>query len=609
MNTTPKAANVYLYYLQYLRCQKGKLALATICLLVSVVMHLARPWPLKVIFDYVLMPEASRAAGLDFLRDHSRATVLGLACAGLILFSLLYGLFEYWHRLTAAGVGQRVIFTVRGRLYAHIQRLSLGFHTRNKSGDLLNRLMREVNQFRDFLTDSGLQLIGEVLLVTGMIAVLLALDWRLTVASVVLFPLLMICIVRFSSRIRWLTRKRLEQEGKVASLFNESLAAIQVVQLFSGESRETLRFQEENRRSYKAELRSLRLKNQLLGMVEVASATGTCLVLWWGTKQVLGGNLSPGDLLIFISYLKNVYRPIKRVAALTLQASRALASAERVMQILLTEPEIRDAPNAIRAPRFRGAVEFRDVVFGYEPGRPVLHRLNLRVEPGQKTALTGLSGAGKSTLVSLIPRLYDPAEGSVLIDGVDIRNYTVASLREQISVVPQTPGLFGSSIRENIAYGDPSADLKQIRRAARLAHAEEFITRLPGGYNAIIGERGAGLSGGERQRIAIARALLRDTPIVILDEPMTGLDIVSEDLLLKALENLLRDKTAFVIAHRFSTILKADLVVVLEAGSIVEMGTPSDLFHAQGRFRQLSDLQFGAGEWEKFLSSSAGRVQ
>jgi len=579
----PSAAQICRYFLPYLRPYRGKLALAGVFLLLSVLMHLARPWPLKFIFDRVLLG----APGSD------RTKTLLLACAGFLLVAVLYGVAEYFHTILAAGAGQSAVYRLRNQLYAHIQRLSLSFHSRTKSGDLLSRLTNEVNQLRDFLSDSLLQLVSESLFVAGMITVMFLMDWRLTLAGLLLFPLLAVSIRHFSGRIRRLTRKRLQREGQVASLFNETLAAIEAVHLFSGEAQEARRFEEENRRSFKADLKALRSQSKLLRVVEVVTAIGTCCVLWWGARRVLAGALTPGDLLVFIAYLKNLHKPVRRIAQLAVQSSKALASAERVAQILRTEPEIRDAPDAIAAPPLRGAVEFRNVTFAYQPPRLALDGIYFRVEPGQTVAITGPSGAGKSTLASLLPRLYDPLHGAVLIDGVDIRRYTLASLRDQISVVPQNPILFGSTIRENIAYGDPDADDKAIHLAARLARADEFIEQLPHGYDTVLGERGATLSGGQRQRIAIARALLRDAPIVLLDEPMTGLDLPSERLILEALRNLLQNKTAFLIAHRLTTILESDLVVVLDAGRVVEIGLPHQLYQANGYFRKLAELQFG----------------
>jgi ATP-binding cassette, subfamily B, bacterial len=587
------AAEIYRYYGRYVGRHRRKLVLASVCLLLAILLNLARPWPLKFIFDYVLLSGTNGSTGASFLTGVDKSTILFTSCLAVVLIALLYGIFEYWFTVLAAGVGQKITFTVRSRLYNHIQSLSLGFHVRTKSGDLLSRLIKDVNQLRDFLADSALSIVSEVVFVVGMLLVMLWIDWRLTLLSMLLLPLVLLSIGGFSSRIRAITRKRMDREGKVASTFNETLAAMRVVQLFAGESKEASRFEEENRASYKAEMRSLRLKSRLLRVVEILSALGTCLVLWWGGKSVLSGHLSPGDLLVFVSYLKTMYKPVRRIASLTVQTSKTLVSAERVMQVLQTEPEIRDAPDAVVAPGFKGRIEFRDVSFGYQPGRFVLHAIRLEIKPGQTVALVGPSGAGKSTLAGLIPRLYDPTSGSVRIDGQDIRRYTLDSLRAQVTVVPQEPMLFGTSILENISYGNSRADREAIALAARLAHAHEFIEQLPDGYDTVIGERGASLSGGQRQRIAIARAVLRNAPIVILDEPLTGVDVVAENLIMRGLENLMCNRTAIMIAHRLTTILKADVVVVIGEGKIVEAGSPKALLAANSIFRRLAAMQLG----------------
>ena len=592
---------VCLFLLKYVRQHWGKLALAGICLLASVLTQLARPWPLKVIFDFVLLPQAAANAGLDFLIGYDRLTLLWLSCGAVVVIAALQATFQYLQLILAGGAGQQMIYTIRVRLYAHIQRLSLGFHARTQSGDLLSRLIKEVNQLRDFLSQAAVQLLGDAIFVICLIGVMLALDWRMTLLSLFLFPLLFFLIAYFSGRIRGFTRNRLEREGKLASLFNETLAAMQEVQLYSSEEEEQRRFRRESRASLKADLRSLRAKGKLLRSVEIVTAIGTCLVLWWGVRQVISGLLTAGDLLVFVAYLKSLYRPIRKIAGVSVQASKAIVAAERIMEIFKAEPEIQDAPDAVEAPLFRGDIEFRGVCFQYEPQRRVLQNVQLQIPAGKTVALLGHSGAGKSTLVSLIPRLYDPTKGALAIDGEDIRCYTVASVRDQITVMPQDPVLFGFSVAENIAYGDPSAGEKQIRRAARRAQAEEFIEQLPQGYDTAIGERGVKLSGGQRQRIAIARALLRDTPIVVFDEPMTGVDTASEALILKGLQSLLRDKTAFVIAHRLSTVFSADLAIVLGAGRVVEFGPPQELFQSMGQFRKLAEMQFSARELEEFM--------
>ncbi len=548
--------DLYRYYAQYLRTSAASLGLSAVFLVLSTFAYLARPWPLKIIVDDVILDKSSkRSAGRGvpalsvWLAAFDRSTLLWISCTGVIFIAVLYGIFDYYHNLLVAQAGQKAVFQIRAKLHAHVQRLSLSFHGRSKSGDLMSRLIRDVNQIRDFLTDSAVELLGEALFLVGMVAVMLVLDWRLTLLLFVsVAPVTLYSVTRCSKQLRNVTQKRLESENQVATIFSETLSRIAVVQLFSS-SRRSSGFEEQNRSNYKAEMRMLRSKNKMVRSVEIGTAVGTGLVFWFGARQVLERNMSPA------------------------------------------EPEIRDAPDAIVAPGFQGHVEFVGVSFGYEPGWLALRDISFKVHAGQTVAVTGLSGSGKSTLTSLIPRLYDPATGAVLIDGEDLRRYQLSSLRNQIAVVPQSPMLFGSTIIENITYGADSFDREAVHRATRLAHADEFIDKLPKGYETVLGERGKGLSAGQRQRIAIARALWRDAPIVILDEPTTGLDAVAEGYVLAAIENLLRNRTAFVITHRPSTMRKADLILVLEAGTLVEFGTFDQLFRAKTRLRQLCELQ------------------
>ena len=484
----------------------------------------------------------------------------------------------------------------------------MSYHTRTHSGDLLSRLLREVNQLRNFLTESALQLASESILALSLVGVMLWLNWRLALLAFLLFPVLFWAISRFSRDIRGFTRRRLKKESEVAATFSETLAAIQEAQLFGVDDAESDRFRSRSRSSYRAELKAVRSKGKLLRVVELVSASALCITLGVGANEVLKGVMTPGDLLVFVSYLRGLFKPVRRIARLSVQSAKAVVSAQRIIEVLETEPEIADAPDACPAPAFAGEIELRDVSFSYEREQPALEDISVRVRPGERVVLLGESGAGKSTLVSMIPRLRDPDRGSVLVDGVDIRDYTLASLRGQIAVTPQDPSLFSGSVRDNIAYADAEASDEAIRRAARLAHADGFIEAMPDGYDSEIGEGGVKLSGGQRQRIAIARALIRNAPIVILDEPLSGVDIEAENEILKALNNLLRGRTSFIIAHRLSTLLRADRVIVLERGKIVEAGSPKELFEASGRFRKLVELQV---ESESLIHvfETTGRVQ
>jgi ABC-type multidrug transport system fused ATPase/permease subunit len=609
-DTTASGRELYQYYWSFLRPYTGKLVLAAFFLVGAILLHLARPWPLKLIFDYVLVPAGNGGSVFSFLESLDRFDILVGCCAAVALIAAAFALFEYVHTTTAGKVGQKIIFQIREHLYTHVQRLSLGFHGRNKSGDLLSRLLRDINQMRDFLTEAAVSLVAETVLVIGMATIMLLLDWQLTLAGLALLPLMFFAIAHYSNQVRGLSRRRLQKEGAVASMFTERLVGVHEVQLFSAESSEDSRFQEENRKSYKAEMRTLRSKMKLLRVVEVVTAVATCFVLYWGARKVLANALTVGDLLVFVTYLRSLYKPLRRIASTSIQASKAYVAAERVAEILRTEPTIKDHPGAIAAPRFEGVVEFCNVSFSYDGKRPVLENITFRAAPGRTVAVLGPSGAGKSTLVALIPRLYDPAGGAVRIDGEDIRHFTVSTLRKQIAVVSQDPVIFGSTVHANIAFGS-QCDRASVERAAQLAQADEFIRKLPKGYNTELGERGASLSGGQRQRIAIARALIRNAPIVVLDEPMTGLDIESESLVLQALYSLFQSRTVFVIAHRLSTVWKADLAIMLENGVLVEAGAPRDLLQAAGAFQRFARLEFGE-EFRSaagFLQSRAGHDQ
>ena len=581
----PKQGNgVFRFFLPRARPHAGRLALAGAALLLSVVFHLARPWPLKLVFDYVILPGRTAHWNLG------PSTVLLLACAAALLIAFAFSSVEYAHTILSARVAQSIVRRVREDLFLQVQRLSLGFHTRTRSGDLLSRMLRDVNKLRDFMTDSAVQFAAESVFVAGMMMVMFLLDARLAVLTTALFPLMFIAMAKFSGEVRQLTRRRLEKEGQVASLFGETLAAVREVHLFSAHHSGSAQFDRENRGSARAELRTVRAKQKLLRSVELVSAAGTAAVMWYGAHRALAGHLTPGDLVVFITYLKSLYKPLRRIATLAVQASRAAASAERVAEILEIEPEVRETPGARSAPPFAGAIEYRNVGFGYGP-QPLLSDVSFRVEPGQIAAIVGPSGAGKSTLAALLPRLYDPTCGSILIDGCDNRSFTLPSLRAQVAVVPQDPILLGSTIRESIVFGLPSPSEEQIQEASRLAAADEFIGRLPRGLDTPLGERGCDLSGGERRRLAMARAFLRDAPIVILDEPLTGLDAVSERLVLDALRKLLSGKTALLITHKLSSVAIADQVIVLDRGRIVERGSPIHLLATGGLFQRMSHLQ------------------
>jgi subfamily B ATP-binding cassette protein MsbA len=433
------------------------------------------------------------------------------------------------------------------------------------------------------------------LTLVGMLGVMLYLNWRFTLIALSVAPFLFLVVLSYTRRIKKASREVRKKEGEIVSVMQEVLSSIRVVKAFAREDYEQKRLEEESLEGVEIGLRARALKAKLAPLVEVIVAVGTCLVLWFGARMVLSGALSAGSLVVFILYLGKMYKPMQQLSKMTDAYSKAVVGYERIREILDTHNEIKDIPGARRAPKFKGGIAFEDVSFGYEPDILVLKDVAFNIEPGQVAALVGPTGAGKSTIISLIPRFYDPTLGVVKVDGQDVRRFQQKSLRQQISFVLQETLLFHGPIWNNIAYGKPEATRSEILRAAEMANASEFIEKLPDGFNTILGERGVTLSGGQRQRIAIARALIRNTPILILDEPSSGLDAASEKLVFEALDRLMEGKTSIVIAHRLSTIRRANCIFVLQSGAIVERGNDDELMRAGGLYAELHDIQF-AGE-------------
>ncbi len=421
---------------------------------------------------------------------------------------------------------------------------------------------------------------------------MLWMDWQLTLVALAVVPLLYLLSFRFSSKVEVLTKTKRTKESEVASIVQEAMTSMAVIQAFAQEKQEKKRFAKESGESLKAELRKIRFARAFGRAVQVITAIGTALVVWYGARRVLTGELTPGDLIVFTAYMKDLYRPISKLSELIMDVTSSLVCGERIAEILETTVTVRNTPDAVKALPFRGEVCFERVTFGYNPGEPVLQDLSFTAKPGQMVALVGSSGTGKSTVANLLLRFFDPWEGRILMDGHDIRRFTLESLRSQMSVVLQESVLFRRTVRENIAYGKPAASVEEIAEAAKAAQAHDFIMELPDGYNTILDERGTNLSGGQRQRIALARALLRNAPILILDEPLTGLDAITEARLNEALTRLMQGKTTFIIAHRLSTVLKADLILVIEEGKIIEQGTNAELLSHSSLYRHLYAVQY-----------------
>jgi ATP-binding cassette subfamily B protein len=560
---------IFRHFGPHLRPYRAKLVMAAVCMVGATAMELLRPWPLKLIFDGILMPTADAQellSHLPFLAGTERL-LLAIALAVLAI-AVAGGLFRYGQAYLSASVGQKVIAAVRFQLYGHIQRLSQSFHDARSSGDLMTRLTGDINLMRDLMVNAFIQLSDSLLVIAGMVGIMLWMDWQLTLVALAVVPALMLTTGRFSRELKGATRKQRRREGRIANTLAETIATVKVIQAFGREGHEERRFSQQNGRTMKAGIVATRLEYRLNLVVQAIIGAGTALVFWFGVQRVRSGVLTPGDLLVFGAYLTTLYKPIRKLAAFSGRIAKASACGERVVDTLEIEPDIRDAPDAVPAPWFRGEIVFDQVAFGYRQGEPVLRDLSLRIAPGEKVALVGESGSGKSTVVNLLLRFYDPAAGGVRIDGEDIRRYTLNSLRRQIAVVLQESVLFNTTLRDNIAYGRLDATQAEIEAAAEAANIHGFIESLPDGYDTIVGERGATLSGGQRQRIAIARAMIQDARIIILDEPMSGLDEASGAKVREAMDRLMRGKTCLLITHDPRAASEADRLLRIRDGRI-----------------------------------------
>jgi len=560
------------------------------------VANLLEPWPLKVVLDNVLrsrpLPDAvgrfvQRLAGSDKL------AVLEIAASAVLAIAVAGAICSYVEKSVTTSVGQWVMHDLRRTLYSHVQRLSLAFHDSKRTGDLISRATSDIDAIQSFIASGMLGVFLNCLTLVGMVGVMFYLNWRFTLIALSVAPVLFLVVYSYTRRIKKASREVRQKEGEIVSVIQEVFSSIRVVKAFSREDYEQRRLENESLEAVETALRARGLKAKLAPLVEVIVAIGACLVLWFGARLVLANRLSPGALIVFLLYLGKMYKPMQELSKTTDAFSRAAVGFERIREVLETNGGVRDLPGARHAQQFRGSITFENVNFAYFPGTPVLRDINFKIEPGEVAALVGPTGAGKSTIISLIPRFYDPDSGLVKIDDSDVRRFTQKSLRQQISFVLQDTVLFHGPVWKNIAYGRPDATRPEILRAAELANASEFIERMPEGYNTIIGERGITLSGGQRQRIAIARALIRNTRILILDEPSAGLDSASEKLVFEALDRLMEGKTCIVIAHRLSMVERAHVIYVLNRGQIVERGSHKELLETGGLYADLYELQVG----------------
>ena len=572
--------------LPYFAPHRGQIAWALFQVFLISGFELLKPWPLQIVIDDVLGHGRSVLVGL------SPGQLLLVAALGIVLVNIGAGALTLLHNYTTIRVGQNMVNDLRGALYAHLQRLSLAFHSRQRVGDLMYRITADSFAVQTMIMNGVLPILSAVILLSGMLVVLFPMDPLLTVLALTIVPLLFALISAFNRKIVDVATEVRNRESFVYSLVQSAMSSIKVVQAFTKEEEEHRRFMGASQASLKATLRLYNWQTLYSGAVNGVIACGTALVVYEGARAVISGQLSVGQLIVFVSYLAQLYAPVNQITQSWGLIAGARAGARRVFEVLDIEADLLDGSRALTRDAARGEIAWRGVAFRYRTDVPVLDRIDLVVSPGSKIAVVGPTGAGKSTLLALLPRFFDPTAGRVEIGGVDLRQFTLRSLRSQIAMVLQPPLIFPLSVRDNIAYGRPGADDAAIRRAARLARIEDLIASFPQGYDTLLGESGMTLSEGEKQRITIARALLREAPILVLDEPTSALDVETEAFVMEAIERLTERCTTFIIAHRLSTVRGCDRIVVLRDGAIIEQGTLPELLRAKGAFAEYYATQF-----------------
>jgi len=568
-------------------------ALAQVVLISA--LELLKPWPLKVIIDHVL---TGAPMPWEFAQTWSSQNILWLACASLVVVYLLLAGLRIFNDYTTIRIGQNMVNDLRRDLYSQIQRLSLSFHHRRQVGDLIYRLTSDTYAIQTLTMNGLFPVLCSSTLFVGMLLVMIRMDPLLTFLSLTVCPILAV-LVTLSPLRGWLIDSAThmhQQKSGVYSVVQWAIPAMRVIQAFTKEEAEHRRFMAQSQKSLRADLHFYLLENFYSGTVSVVIAIGTAVVIWVGANHVIAGTLSIGGLIVFIAYLTSLYGAIDSISQAYGSIQGAKVSLQRVFEILEEESDLKEGSRVFPDGGAKGEVAWSGVSFQYIPGQPVLRHVDLQVQPGQKVAIVGRTGAGKSTLVGLLPRFYDPRSGRVTIDGVDIREFQIKSLRRQIGMVLQPPLVFPLTIRENITYGRPEATEEQIVKAARLARIHDSIVTFPQGYDTVVGEQGATLSEGEKQRLTIARAILFNARILILDEPTSSVDAETEALIMEGLRELTAGRTTFIIAHRLSTVRQADLIVVVRGGRIIEQGTFDALMRRQGDFAMLYRTQFSSQE-------------
>jgi subfamily B ATP-binding cassette protein MsbA len=577
-----------------------KLALAMLCMVFYSVLTAAQAFLVKPILDGVFLKKEGIPPFIqniivqlhleDFFLKKD-VEMLRLLPFVIILLFLLKGIFNYSQSYLMNFVGLRIIADLREKLYNHLQTLSLSFFTKTPTGILISRITNDVNLIQGSVSSTITGLLKDAFTIIFLVGVVFYRDWKLAIIAFIIFPLAIIPIKEFGKRMRKFARKGQQRVGLLTTLLHETITGNRIVKAFNMEDYENRRFAEENERLFKTFLKRVKVRALSAPLMELLGGIAAAIIIWVGGYSVVRGELTPGTFFSFLAALFMLYAPIRDLSKVNLEIQEGLAGATRVFELLDTATEIKEIEGAVSLPPISKKIDFQKVHFKYDE-EIVLKDISFEVNVGEVIALVGMSGAGKTSLVNLLPRFYDVEKGQILIDDHDIRKVTLKSIREQIGLVTQQTILFNDTVRNNIAYGSPKCSEREIMEAAKAANAHEFIQRLPQAYDTIIGEQGVKLSGGERQRISIARALLKNAPILILDEATSSLDSDSETEVQKALERLMKGRTVFVIAHRLSTIRNTHRIIVLSGGHIAEQGTHEELMTANGEYRRLYDLQF-----------------
>ena len=588
--TSRRTVRVLRYALPHLRA----IAILTATMLIDIALNLAKPWPLKLVIDNVLGHQAAPKLLTSVLPgSNTPHGLLAWAAGGTVAVFVLATTSSTFYTYMSLRIGQQMTFELASDLFGHLQRLSLLFHSRRLLGDMIARVTGDSYCLSTLVTDALIPVVQAVVMLGAMFVVMWTLEPTLTLVALGVLPFLALTIRYMAKPIKDRSRERRDLEGQMTSVVEQTLGAVPAVQAFTREKIEVQRFRHYARRTVMAYLRATLAGIWFEWVAGLVTAVGAAAIIYLGADLALRGKLTPGTIIVFLTYLSSLYDPLDSMTSTATTIQTAAAEADRVMEILETEPDIQDRPGA-RDAEITGPIKYEHVTFGYEPGRRALSDVSLQANPGDVVAILGETGAGKTSLAHLLVRFYDPWSGRLTIGGTDIRNFRHQSLRAQIALVLQEPFIFPITIRENIAYGRPGASIEEIVAAATAANAHDFITRLPDGYDTEVGERGGTLSGGEKQRLSIARAFLKDAPVLILDEPTSALDARTESSLLEALERLMDGRITFVIAHRLSTTRRANQILVLHHGDVIERGSHEELMATDGAYADLYQRQMRA---------------